>query len=104
MLSSNRKDSKPISKFAILLGVIAGIMTSSYTARHKIPNGFLDNLADAIMWGGIFLAFVFICKYSLRRFKFFSVHYDSIDTKSALVGAFVCMFVYLVMIFLTVNL
>ena len=99
MLNLNRQTPKPISKFAILLGVIAGMMASSYVARHKISNEFLDNLADAIMWGGIFLVLIFICRYSLRRFKFFSVHCDSIDTKSALVGAFVCMFVCLVMIF-----
>ncbi|MEK7120291.1 MAG: hypothetical protein AAB824_01995 [Patescibacteria group bacterium] len=104
MLNSGRKDSKPISKFAIFLGVAAGFMTSFSVARNEVPSGPFNNLADAIMWGGVFLAIIFICKHSLRRFKFFNVVYGSIDTKSALVGAFVCTFVYLIMIFLTTNL
>ena len=100
MMDSSCKNSKPISKFAVFLGALAGFMAAFSTARHRIPSGLFDNLTDAIMWGGVFWVVIFICKYSLQRFKFFSSDYGSIDIKSALIGTSVCMLVYLFLIFL----
>jgi ABC-type xylose transport system permease subunit len=104
MLNSNRKISKSVSGFAVSLGALAGLMASFNATKHKIPSGFTNNLADAVMWSGIFLIIIFVCKCFLQRFKFFSAFYGPVDTKSALAGAVVCVLVYLLMIFLTVNL
>ena len=104
MLNLNRKISKSVSWFAVSLGALAGLTASFSAAKNKIPNGLLDNLADALIWGSAFLIIIFVCKCFLQRFKFFSHFYGAIDTKSALAGAIVCMLVYLFMIFLTMNL
>jgi len=97
---SNLKTSKSVSGFAILLGVVAGLMASFSSSRHQTPDGFLNNLMDAIMWGCVYWGVLLVCKFSLAKIDFFNNFYGLIGIKGALLGFAVCVITYLIMIFL----